>query len=163
MRAWLQRNFLTAELWAAIVIAFAFTTALHLDRSLMDSLPPDRSALYSTLASIFGSLLGFVIAAIAIVLTLAPDSRLEIVTTSPHYKVLWRIFFSATRALGIATAACVVGVMTDRGSRPNLVFFGIVLFSSLWSSLRVWRCIWVLERIVGVVIKRAAKEASQES
>lgn len=154
--SWLRTHFLGAEVAAAALITVTVVLIAARFPALPAQLPEDRTTLYATLASIFGALLGFVIAAIAIVLTLAPDPRLELVTSSPHYATLWRIFFSATRALGIATAACVFGLVADRKVQPQLYVIGAVLFSGLWSCARVWRCIWVMERLVAIVVKKAS-------
>ena len=157
MKLWVQKHFLGVEVSVIVLVTAASVVVAYRCPRLFSYLPTERSALYSTLASIFGALLGFVIAAIAIVLTLAPDPRLDLVTRSPHYATLWRIFFSATRALGLATVACVAGLVFDRSSIPPLWLVAVVIFSTLWSSLRVWRCIWALEKLVKIIVKRASK------
>lgn len=112
-----------------------------------------RGTVYGVLASIFGSLLGFAIAAQSIVLALSQHERLEVVRKSDYYPMLWKVFVSTIRMLGFATTVAVLALIIDRDSSPFRVLPYLVFFAMCLTLFRVTRCVWVLENVVGLVAK----------
>ena len=120
-----------------------------------------RSALYGAFASIAGSLLGFVLATVSIVIGFASGPRMKRVRQSKHYPTLWRVFTSAIRVLGMATCVFLAGLVLDKDDDPShLVLYGCI-FVSVLAVLRVIRCIWVLEKVIALVVTQ--QEESQGS
>jgi hypothetical protein len=111
-----------------------------------------RRDIYSTLASVAGALLGFVLTAVSIVLGFSSLPRLAVLRTSPHYKALYRIYFEATAFLSGATVCALVALVFDRDCAPVPLWLYSTLAFSLLSGVRVARCVWVLERLVELVI-----------
>ncbi|MGD8453844.1 MAG: hypothetical protein PVJ57_18675, partial [Phycisphaerae bacterium] len=105
----------------------------------------------SSLSGIFGSLLGFAIAAEAIVLGLCGSDRLTIVRNSRHYSTLWRVFRWAIRSLALATVAALLALVLDRDKHPLMPFLYAAVFFSLLAGVQLARTIWVLEQVVRVV------------
>lgn len=120
-----------------------------------DVLDNRRSAVYGVLASIFGSLLGFAIAAESIVLALSQHDRLEVVRKSDYYPMLWKVFISTIRMLGLATMIAVLALILDRDSSSFRILPYLVFFAMCLTLFRVARCVWVLENVVGLVAKPA--------
>jgi hypothetical protein len=149
--SWWRKNFLDVEFAiAAFVTAMLF---LWCERwggheVLLNLVDKNRAAIYGALASLFGSLLGFAITAMSIVLGFSTSERLNILKSSSHYKDLWAVFPSAIRFLGITTLAALLGLVFDREAvhRPY-IFVGCIGLSVL-CVLRIGRCLWVLERMV---------------
>lgn len=151
---WWRRKFLIVELGAVVVgtlvlIAWAecFQGMLEIDRVLSGN----RSALYGTLASIFGSLLGFAITAASIVLGFSSSVRLRVVRESRHFPTLWKVFGAAIRALGLATVVSLVGLVVDRDEAPVYFIIYLLVFSFLLSCVRIARTVWVLENIIALM------------
>ena len=113
----------------------------------------NREVLYGALVALFGSLLGFSITAVSIVLGYANSDKLEIVRKSAHYADLWNTFRSAIKVLAFATITSLIGLILDRDTLPNNLILYLNIFSSILSFLRVGRCIWVLENIIAIVTK----------
>ena len=152
--SWWAQNFLWAEFVLAVLvtIAFAIWTYRFGGQSIIaDIIQGNRAAVYGALASIFGSLLGFAITAESIVLGLSGSGRLEAIRESTQYTTLWRVFISAIRALGLATALSLVGLVLDREIRPMWPCLMINVFGTILAFLRLLRCIWVLENVVALV------------
>jgi hypothetical protein len=118
----------------------------------------NRGALYGTLASIFGSLLGFAITAASIVLGFSSSPRLRLIRDSAHYPTLWKVFSGTIKVLGIGTIASLVGLILDRDSAPVVWVTYLVVFVFLLVCLRIARTIWVLEKIIGL-LTRAGRQA----
>jgi hypothetical protein len=111
----------------------------------------NRGAVYGTLASVFGALLGFVITTLSIVLGFASHERMELLKETRHYKTLWDVFTSATWSLAISTAVPVFALMLDRETHPLRWPAYFVVWASLLGAARVYRCVWVIEKIVRIV------------
>jgi hypothetical protein len=102
---------------------------------------------------LFGSLLGFSITAVSIVLGYAASEKLLIVRKSKHYQDLWNVFKSAIRVLALATVVALLGLIFDKNDQPlNFLVYSNV-FTVILSSFRVARCVWVLENIIMIVTK----------
>lgn len=148
---WWERHFLSIH-WIATILATA-GLALWVHRlggraHFSALLEGNRSALYGTLASLFGSLLGFVIAAVSIALGFSQAKELEVVRKSKHYSDLWKTLTVAVRGLGFATVAALVALLADRDSSPSFYLAYLVFFTALLATFRLLRCIWVLEQLV---------------
>ena len=157
VRGFWRRHFLGLEFSIAIiatVAVFAWTENTHY---LTNVLQGNRDAVYGTLASIEGVLLGLVIASVTIVLGFANAPQFAIVRGSQHYATLWKVFTSAIRALGLATIATFIALLLDRDGSHNLPAMLACFGTSVWAGLRVWRVTWVLGLVIAVVVAPGAK------
>jgi hypothetical protein len=115
------------------------------------TLDGNRAAVYGALASILGSLLGFVITAVSIVLGFSASEKLSVIRDSIHYPTLWRVYISAIRALAFATIVCIVALVLDRDKQINHSIMYLAAFGCILATARVARCVWVLENIIKLV------------
>jgi len=152
-----RRHFLWVEfaLSVAIGLVAVYWIRYRNGAAVCDKLlAQNRAAVYGTLASIFGSLLGFVITAASIVLGFSGSESLSIVRASKHYPTLWRVFTASIRALAFATVISVIALVADRDSQPNRAILCFLLFAVVLAALRVSRCVWVMEQIILLVSSR---------
>ncbi len=106
------------------------------------------------LASIYGSLLGFVITALSIIIGYSTNEKFEFLRKSKHYPTLWEVLISTIRALSAATVIMVISLVFDRDSSPQYLIFCVCVFTILLSLFRLRSCIWVLENVILIIIKR---------
>jgi len=149
--AW-AANFLWCEfaLGAAAVAALVVWSEFlggspHLNRFLDEH----GETFYIVLAPITAAMLGFILAAAAIVVTSAPAERMTILRESPHYPKLWATFRSALRFLGFATLVALVGLVIS-GEVPSRIIFFLAAGLSLIAALRTARCIWAMNWMVHI-------------
>lgn len=154
---WWRGRFLWVEFLLSVGLtltaAFCLSVWNH-NRVLDEALFGIRTTLYGVLATVWGALFGFVIATITIVLGFSEGARMKIVRDSAHYPDLWKTFMSATRALGFATAASLAGLLTDKdvaAGAPNHAVFYVVIFAAILATLRLSRCVWILQNVVKLV------------
>lgn len=114
----------------------------------------NRSAIYGALTSVFGSMLGFIIAAAAIVMSGAQSPKLTILRESRHYPTLGQVYASAVTALGLSLCVCIFALIFDKDSRPCIYITYFAFFFSLLSGFRIYECIFVLKKIMAVVFQR---------
>jgi hypothetical protein len=149
-----KQHFLAIEFLLSLLSATAFWIWMQHFGGLSivaDLLKSNRAAVYGTLATIFGSLLGFVITAMSVVMGLVSSAQLKIVTGSKHYKQLWDVFTSTTKALGLATIIALAGLIFDRDSAPRWSILEVCVFAFVLCVVRLARCLWVLEMIVRIL------------
>lgn len=125
---------------------------------LSDCLSGGRSTLYSTMATLSGSLVGFAIAAVSIVIVAVSDNRLWTVRESPHYPTLWRSYFIAIGVLGGGTVISIIALLADKdaaninGITPqSIVFFHIAFFFWVYSGFALKRCVSLLSLLIKVI------------
>jgi hypothetical protein len=162
-KAW-AANFLWCELALDIVVVVALIVwsellggSSHFDHFLEEH----GETLYIVLAPITAAMLGFILAAAAIVVTSAPVERMEILRESPHYPKLWATFRSALRFLGFATLAALVGLVFS-GDVPSRIIFYVVAGLSGLAALRTARCIWAMNWIIHIFTGPSAEEKVEE-
>jgi hypothetical protein len=159
--AWWRRHFLNTELLLALVLGLGFFiwTGYAGGYLIVDSVLREvRPTLYSALATIYGSLFGFVIATVTIVLGFSGSPRLELVRNSTYYPTLWRVFSSTVRVLACATLAALVALVFDRADSPAPLLLSVIVFSGLLAVFRLGRCIWVLENVIKIVTKPTPRQ-----
>jgi uncharacterized membrane protein len=155
--AFWRKHFLGAELILAVALTVAFGVwgrFAHGTRQVNELIGGQRSAVYGTLATLDGALLGFVIATTAIVLAFAPTDQFQVLRDSAHYQTLWRTFTSTIRALAVATAVALIALLVDRDGRTNSLVMVLCAGTTLLSALRLWRSVWALEGTIKVVTRR---------
>lgn len=152
-----KSHFLAYEFIFVLMLTLTFAIWAEYFNGLNDLegfLNGNRGNIYGALASIFGSLLGFVITAVTVVIAFASDDRLAIIKESTQYQTLWKVFFAAIRALGAATLVALLALVFDHDSSPVYRLLYLILFVSLLSTVRIARCVWVLENIIEIVAAR---------
>ncbi|MGO4129219.1 hypothetical protein AB4Z01_32815 [Inquilinus sp. YAF38] len=155
-----RRHFLAVELVLALSLAaaFAFWYTASGGAVVTDAvLQGNRAAFYGTTASIFGSLLGFVITATSIVLGFSTSDRISVVRESAEYPKLWKIFSATIRTLALATIVALTCLLFDRDTSSSRWLVVFLAYAVLLSLLRIGRTIWALEQIIFLVTRPAPK------
>lgn len=147
-------HFLGLEMLGAVLLALIFYCWTEHGNGLSyvgGFVKENRGAIYGALVSLFGTMLGFSIATVSIVLGLVFSERLEVLRNSKHYPVLWKIFASTNWVLAISTAIALVGLVFDRDKSPVHILMHLNLMFLILSVFRVARCVWVLEKIITII------------
>lgn len=156
-----RKHFLGVEVVVALAVTAAFVVWAEYwggHATFRDLLQDRRATVYGTFAAIAGSLLGFVLATVSIVLGMVETRRMKRVRESATYPTLWRVFTSSIKWLGFTTCALLVGLIFDRDGAPVPALLYLAAFSVILSLLRLWSCIWVLEQIIKTVSLEKRKE-----
>lgn len=162
---WWKTHFLMAEFGLALLLAAGFYVWVERYNGsgiVNSTLTGNRSAVYGTLASITGSLLGFVLATVSIVFGFATHERLAVVRESPHYMTLWKVFTSSIRWLGVATVFLLTGLLLDRDTSPTRLVMHLCVLVFLLAIFRLARCVWVLEKVIGLVTSPSKARSGNE-
>lgn len=167
-RAW-AANFLAFELALGILLTAAlaaWSEVLGGADKLECFLYDHGETLYVVLAPIDAAMLGFILAAAAIVVTAAPADRMTLLRESKHYDELWAAFRSAMRFLGLATVASIAGLVVTSGTLSRVVFIataGLTIFAVLRVARCIWAVNWVVRIFTGRPLKTTVREDSRSS
>lgn len=158
MKKFWEANFLILEMLVPGIVCVLFVVwSAGFDKGVFVSriFAENRGTLYSTLAALFGSMLGFVITAVSIILGYANNEKLEIVRESKYYPTIWSVFKSTIKILAIATLLALVGLVVDKDVQPLDFILYLNIYFVVISFFRIGRCIWVLENIIAIVTKKS--------
>ena len=113
----------------------------------------NRVNIYRTLATISGTLLGFLITGVSLAISNTTSDKFAILRESRHSSSLWKTFLQAIKFLGLLTVTAFLCLLFDRDKSPSTwLVIPLYLFVAL-SIVRLLRVIWILEKIVGIVTK----------
>lgn len=149
-----RKNFLVWEFWLSVLVAIGVAVWGYFfggTKIIESLLVVTRSEIYNLLASLFGSLFGFAIAATSIVLGVSRSPRLYVVRLNEYRHQLWDVLFSAIKVLGVATTLAVLGLMFDDQNSPTWWLLYLNIAAIICVILRLGRCIWILENVVRIV------------
>jgi hypothetical protein len=136
--------------------------AIHgVHRHLYSYLANQRGGLYTTLLTVEATLLGFIVAVLAIVLGYAQATRFEIVRKSRHWVPLFESYTRAVRWSAYATGLFLTGLLVDRDSSPHPLVTALCMAGLLMSVGVLARMLWVTERVVWVVITPGARKPGE--
>jgi hypothetical protein len=120
-----------------------------------------RDGLYSTLAGLEGTILGFVLAALTIVLGYSQSPRFEIIRSSRHWGSIFGIYISGIRWTAISTVFAIIGLVLDRDASPNRPVIVLSAASISFSIYYIGKVLWVTEQVVKVVISEKSRNPGE--
>lgn len=109
----------------------------------------NAKALYTVVAPMNVALLGFILAAAAIIVTAAPAKKLTLLRESAHYDDLWETFRSALRFLGAGAVLALIGLVTTDDTASRIIFF-LALTTWVVAILRVARSVWAVSWVIRI-------------
>lgn len=145
-----QKNFLMYEFAISVIISLiviAIITKCWSESEIHNWIKLNKSGLYSLLASISGTLLGFIITGISVILAFSESQKLRRLKESTQYKTIFVVYFSTIRYLAFTTIVAILGFVTNNRS-VDICLLYLLIWLLIISSLRIWRCLWILEKIV---------------
>lgn len=168
---WASHYYGWVELTVLVVIAAALIYAWRAQSGdkIGWVLTGNRSAVYALIGSISGALLGFVITALSIVLTIGADRRIAILQKSGQLRAIYHIFTGAIAPFAAATIVSVVAVLVDRDAsqtRPAHVETPVAIICALaavWAALRLWRSIRALVDLIDIIVTRSEQAESDKA
>lgn len=149
-------HFLWFHLFVTLILSFIFFIWIYRFGGLVivdKILKGNRSAVYATLAQISGSLLGFVIAALSIIIGYSTSEKFDFLRKSEHYPTLWKVLLSTIRVLSLTTICMIIGLIFDRDAFPIDTILCISVYCLLLSCFRIYSCLWIIENVVYLIIR----------
>lgn len=149
-----NRNFLIAEFLLSIVIALfgiLLITSVLTSETIQNWISLNKKDIYPLIATIAGTLLGFIITGVSIILAFSESEKLRLLKKSKQYTTIYEIYFSTIKFLALSTAIPIFGIIVNDNWADYVLY--ILIWSIIISSLRIWRCVWALENIIKLIHK----------
>lgn len=143
-----------AELVAVALLLAAFlavTGADNFDETLTD---PRRGQLYGSLAGTSGALLGFVLAALSILVALPSTERIEALRKHRSWPRVPSSYFRAARALLYVLVLCTLGIALDSAKAPWVAYEAVTVVALALAFVRVVAAVVALDQILTVARQR---------
>lgn len=109
------------------------------------------------MASLEGTLLGFVLAALTIVLGYSQSPRFAVIRQSRHWSVLFGIYLSGVRWTALATVFSLTALILDKDRSPNMISAELSAVSLVFSAVFITQVLWATEGVVKVVISERSR------
>lgn len=116
-----------------------------------------RSSLYGSLAGTSGALLGFTLAALAILVALPSTDRLNALREHPRWSAVQGAYFRAGWALLVALVSCTVGIAVDAGSHPCRAYETVTVAVLGCALIRVAASLVALDQVLIVAGNRTPR------
>jgi hypothetical protein len=133
---------------AALLAGFLLASGGDDFNSTLD--PAMRASLYNALSATAGTLLGFVLAALAVLVALPSTERIVKLQSHPRWFLVPSTYFRASRALLAALLLCLLGLPLDSGEEPWILYEAIVIVALGLSLIRVLAAGVALDQILTV-------------
>jgi hypothetical protein len=150
-----QENFLAYEFGISVIISLIVIAIIQIYWSkpeLYNWINSNKSGLYSLLASISGTLLGFIITGISVILAFSESQKLRRLKESTQYKTIFVVYFNTIKYLAFTTIVAILGFVVNNRSVDFYLLY-VLIWLLIISSLRIWRCLWILEELVTIMTK----------
>lgn len=142
---WNHKRFYWVDLFISGLLTFAILCAASFYH--VQTEPNDTS--YSAIAGLAGSLLGFLIAALTVLVGLIREDGMTMLRESGHSEIIMNIFYSTLVFLGITTFVALIPLLLPAlGKAPS--FIAAVIFLIIASSFRLQKCVWILMKIMKI-------------
>lgn len=154
-----DRHLLLCDLAVATGISIAGIVAVEYCWTRSDfiaSLHQNRQAIYSGVISTSGSMLGFVLATVSIIVGFVQTPKFKALRSSKHHATLYDVFFSTVYALALLTILGFVALFVDPDAHPRPFMTYAVWSLSVLSTVRVIRCVSVLKKVTSMAGQTSA-------
>jgi len=152
-KALIDFRFIT-EVVVAVALAVVFvmaTSAANFSETLSDG---RRGTLYASLAGTSAALLGFVLAALSVLVALPSSERMDALRGHPRWERVPSSYFRAARALLAALVISTLGIALDSARKPWRAYEILMVGALVLSLVRVAAALVALDAILGVARQR---------
>ena len=157
----LWQRFISNDLLIALSISIPLSIWIELlnGKSWIDLLlASNRSIIYSTLTTLNGTILGFIIATATIVIGYIRHPQLFYARESAKFPDIGQFFKNCIRYLGLSTVMSLIGLIGDRDKMPINLIFCLVTFSFILAISSVVRALILFEQILLNVFQPEKKQ-----
>ncbi|MDF2506233.1 MAG: hypothetical protein K0Q52_92 [Microbacterium sp.] len=146
--------------WASVAAALAAWFSLNAaSPAFLQFLTTDVGGLFGALVGLHGALLGFVLAALTIIMGYANSPQLRLLREAGQLPNLFRVYLAGIRSSALAMIVA-LGALIVRGGTPVAdVLAWIVFFTTAVSLARLMRTLWVTRNVVARVGDSLARAA----
>jgi hypothetical protein len=153
----------SGRIWLESGIVVALSVPLGqwsvVDSTLRGFLENRRGVVYPAIVGLEGTILGFVIASLTIVIGYVNSPRFAILKGTRHWEGIFVAFAGGAKWTAGALVFALAALFFDRDSAPNTPLSMMLFISALLAAVRVGRVLYVTEKVVKVIVQARPREA----
>ncbi|GAB7049387.1 hypothetical protein [Catenuloplanes indicus] len=111
-----------------------------------------RGDIYPAIVGLEGVVLGFVVAALTIVLGYANSPRFELIKGTKNYAAIFRAYIRAAKWMALALTYGMAALIFDTDEGPNSPLCFLLFATLTLACIRFGRVIYITEKVVKVVV-----------
>lgn len=124
-------------------------------------LSSDEAAVYGAITGLQGAFLGFVLAALTIVLGYSHSPELKLLKDSKQLRTLLFVYVAGIRSHAVSTVVALVALLMNPGTFLGPVMAWIVGTTCLLAFLRLFRTLWATRAVVMHIASAGPRKAGQ--
>jgi|GEM_PF-1228028 len=151
-----QTHFLTTEWLASVLVGLGFWQIQERVWGrpvLIAFLDGNHQALYSTLATVSATLMGFVLAALTVILSYSTLPKFAELSKNDGWGTIFRTYFQASFFLFVETLLGFLGLVYDTDQSPRVTITYLVIGVAVFCAFRFARCVWILTMMTAIVTR----------
>ncbi|ALE91161.1 hypothetical protein AOC05_00275 [Arthrobacter alpinus] len=152
--------------WPEIVALFAGTIlGVWADRLIEPILAPfladDPAIVYGAVVTLQGTLLGFVLAALTIVLGFSQSPQFKILKISGQLPTLYNVYIAGIRAHAVSTGTALIALLVTVGSSIAPTLAWLVATTCTLALVRLGRTLWATKKVVNALGSDLSREPGE--
>lgn len=153
-----EKQFLTYDLIISIIILGIVLVLIYINNNFILNFINNISNAYDLILSMSVTMLGFIITGVSILVVFLERESLALFHKSKNYSLIYQIYFSAIKYLALLT----IFTLLAYGLKPfgQTILNYIIILCCVISIFRIYRCVWVLKKIIDVFIGEKIKNSS---
>lgn len=157
-----DEHFFVIDFLISLAVALGFFYWLEYHDGMQVVCPllfENRAAIYGTLTSTFGSILGFVITSFSIIIGYLSSPRFDFFKRTRHVDTLSALWLQTISVLGLSTIFSLIGLVLDRDAHQVFLILYVLLFLTVFSAFRIYSCL----KVLGLLVVGMSKEIPNAS
>jgi len=148
LKEFYNKNFLIIEFFFSVIITFIiFKVDKFYNFNLIEKMNQNFSVVTCTVASLAGSLIGFIITALTIIISFLALRRFKILKESKQHFVIFNVYKQTIFCLTATTIWSLFILITDNklfnAQYSPYVTIGLIFLC----VFRLYRCVWILNKM----------------
>lgn len=144
-----------------LAVAGAFFGGASLAAQLGELLTTEQAAVYGAITGLQGAFLGFVLAALTIVLGYSRSPELQFLRDSRQLVTLLQVYLAGIRAHALATVTALLALLMHPGAVLGPYAAWIVGSTTLLAFIRLFRTLWATKAVVLHVASASPRKAGE--
>lgn len=125
-------------------------------------LSDDSTSVFGAIAGVQGSLLGFVLAALTIVLGFSQSPQFKLLKDSGHLPTLFNVYMAGIRAHTLSTIVALVALLVNSANALAPVLAWLVTTTCVLAFVRLARTLWATKNVVWILASTFERKPGQK-
>jgi hypothetical protein len=133
----------------------------HIEPLLAPLLTDQKAEVFGAILGVQGALLGFVLAALSIILGFSQAPQLKPIRDSGHLPTLFEVYMAGIRAHALSTIVALLALLLSTQNPLTPLLAWLVTTTCILAFVRLFRTLWATKNVVQGLSKPAERKPGQ--